>query len=104
MRTSRSRCPACGRREKRSSEANRRYWQLVSVIAETVKPGGAAYGVNAWHLWLKSRFLGCTDTKLPNGAVLTEPNSSADLDADEFSDFMTAVEAWAAERGAFLSE
>jgi hypothetical protein len=104
MRTSRSRCPACGRREKRSSEANRRYWQLVSVIAETVKPAGAAYGVNAWHLWLKSRFLGCTDTKLPNGAVLTEPNSSADLDTDEFSEFMTAVEAWAAERGAFLSE
>jgi hypothetical protein len=35
---------------------------------------------------------------------LTEPNSSAEEDTPEFSDYMTAVEAWAAERGVFLDE
>ena len=73
-------------------------------MSETLKPEGSAYGVSAWHLWLKSRFLGCEDVRLPNGAVLTEPHSSADLDPTEFSDYMTAVEAWAAERGVFLDE
>ncbi len=99
-----ARCPACGRREKRSSEANRRYWKLVSALSETLKPDGAAYGINAWHLWLKSRFLGCEDVKLPNGATIAEPHSSADLDPEEFSNYMTAVEAWAAERGCYLDE
>jgi hypothetical protein len=104
MRISRSRCPACGRREKRSNEQNRRYWKLVALVAENVKPDGHAYAVKAWHLWFKSRFLGCTEVQLPNGAVLTEPCSSADEDTDAFSDFMTQVEAWAAERGVFLDE
>jgi hypothetical protein len=104
MKTSRSRCPACGRREKRSSEQNKRYWAIVSELSTNCHPAGATYGIRAWHTWLKSHFLGCEDMLLPNGAVLTEPHSSADLEPEEFSDFMTKVEAWAAERGVFLSE
>jgi hypothetical protein len=99
-----TRCPACGRREKRSSEANRRYWALVALVAENVKPGGNAFSIDQWHKWVKSKWLGCTDTRLPNGATLTEPNSSADLEPAEFSDFMTAFEAWAAEHGVYLPE
>jgi hypothetical protein len=104
MPISRSRCPACGRREKRSSEANRRYWALVTEISEKLKPQGVAYGITPWHEWLKSRFLGCEDMRLPNGATMTQPLSSSDLEPPEFSDYMTAVEAWAAEQGVYLSE
>lgn len=98
------RCPACGRREQRSSEANRRYWKLVATVAETLRPAGQIHGAEAWHLWFKSRFLGCQDVRLPNGVVLTVPHSSADLDTVEFATYMEQVEAWAAEHGAHLDE
>lgn len=104
MPTSRSRCPACGRRETRSTEANRRYWAIVAEVSEKLKPHGIAYGTKHWHAWFKSRFIGCEDIKLPNGATLTQPLSSHDLEPPEFSDYMTAVEAWAAEQGVYLSE
>jgi hypothetical protein len=32
------------------------------------------------------------------------PRSTADLSVDEFSDYMTAVEAWANARGVWLDE
>lgn len=99
-----SRCPACGRREKRSSAQNKRYWAIVARVAEGCHPQGDTYSVPTWHKWFKSHFLGCTETKLPNGATLTEPNSSADEDTPEFSDYMTAVEAWAAEHGVYLDD
>jgi len=35
---------------------------------------------------------------------VTIVRSSADLDVDAFSDYMTKVEAWAAERGVFLED
>ncbi len=98
------RCPACGRREKRSSEANRRYWAIVTAVAQKVKPQGVAYEITPWHTWFKSKFIGCEDIRLPNGAVITQPLSSSDLDPPEFSDYMTAVEAWAGEHGVWLDE
>ena len=102
---SRSRCPACGRREKRSSEQNARYWAIVARVTKDLRgDGGAEYDLRAWHAWFKFRFLGGEDVKLPNGYVMTQPKSSADEDTPEFSDYMTAVEAWAAERGVYLSE
>lgn len=97
------RCPTCKRKHKRSSEANRRYWALLHVMAETIKPG-ATYSADQWHMWARSKFLGCDDHKLPGGGVLTIPRSTADLDTGAFNDYMTQVEAFANERGAFLED
>jgi hypothetical protein len=97
------RCPTCGRRELRSSEANRRYWSLVHAIAERpVK--GVHYSADTWHIWLKQRFLGSKDIELPSGKTVTIPMSTASLDTSEFSDYMTKVEVWANEHDIYLSE
>jgi hypothetical protein len=99
------RCPACGRRERRSTEQNNRYWAIVRQVAGRLKGyEGRHYGVDDWHRWFKFHFLGGEDRMLPNGYVYTEPRSTAEEDTPEFSDFMTQVEAWAAERGVFLDE
>jgi len=97
-----TRCPTCGRRHKRTTAANAYYWQLLHAIAEGVRPGGNAYGPEAWHVYAKSRWLGADDVKLPNGKVIVVPHSTANLSVDEFNDYVSAVEAWAAERGVFL--
>ncbi len=98
------RCPTCKRRRTRNSEQNRRYWALLHAMSERIKPQGMAFSADQWHLWAKSRYLGADDVKLPSGKVLTIPKSTADLDTAAFGDYMTAVEAFANERGAFLED
>lgn len=96
------RCPTCGRREKRSNPANARYWLLLHTIAAKLRPGGHAYSAEQYHAYYKSRFLGCDDVALPNGKVLTIPRSTAQLESTEFGEYVTKVEADAAERGVYL--
>lgn len=98
------RCPACHRKMTRSTQANARYWLLLHAIADKVRPGGNAYSADQWHVYCKSRWLGCDDVSLPNGKVLTIPRSTAGLDVAEFNDYMGRVEAWAGERDVWLDE
>jgi hypothetical protein len=100
----RKRCPACGRLEKRSTQANARYWMLMHMIADNVKPEGKSYSVEAWHSYWKSKLLGCDEFTMPNGKTMVIPKSSADLEPGEFADYQTQVEAWAAERGVYLAD
>jgi hypothetical protein len=106
-----NRCPTCGAREKRSLEQNARYWSLLSVIAQSVDAIDAATGEviglvhqTRWHVQFKFDFLGCIDMRMASGRVITVLRSTADLDVPKFSDYMTQVEAWAAERGAYLPD
>jgi hypothetical protein len=98
------RCPACGRRETRSSEANRRYWQLVCRVSEGYTPDGRTFSPEVWHEQFKRHWLGKRDFTLPSGETISITRSTADLSTDEFSDFMTAVEAWANSRNVYLDE
>ena len=57
-----------------------------------------------WHVYYKSRFLGCNDYTLPSGKVLPIPRSSSELDVAEFSAYMDQVEADLNQRGVFLED
>jgi hypothetical protein len=98
------RCPTCGRRHRRSNQANARLWLLYHAIADHVKPKKRSFSAGSWHLYLKTRFLGCDDVPLPNGEVLLIPRSTAELDTNEFAEYMTKVEAWAAEHDVWLAD
>ena len=97
-------CPTCGRKQRRSTEANRRYWALLHEISEQLKPMKQQYSSEVWHEYLKQHFLGADEIHLPNGKTMIRPLSSAELDKTEFADYMTQVEAWANEKGVFLAE
>jgi hypothetical protein len=73
-------------------------------MSEVIQPKGVVYSAETWHLWAKSKFLGCDEAKMPNGKTLLLPKSTADLDVGEFNDYMTAVEAWANERDCYLED
>lgn len=98
------RCKTCGRKYRRSNNANARYWLLVHTIAEKLQPKGESYSADTWHQWAKSKFLGCDETKLPSGKVLVIPKSTAELDVAEFNAYMEKVEAWAHEHEVYLDE
>ena len=73
-------------------------------MSEKLHPGGQTFSAESYHHWAKSKFLGCVEHTLPNGATLILPNSSADLDTAAFNEFMTALEAYANEHGVFLED
>lgn len=73
-------------------------------MSNKLKPGGKTYSPEQYHLWARQRFLGATDFDLPGGKVLTIPNSTAELDVEEFGSFMDQLEAFAAEHGVYLDE
>lgn len=96
------RCPTCGRRKKRSSNANRYYWELVSMVAEELHPQGQTFSKDAWHEYFKQRYIGADEVKLPNGKVMTVSHSTADLDTDDFAKYLDKVSQWAAQHGVYL--
>jgi hypothetical protein len=96
------RCPACKRLLRRSNPQNARYWALLHEIASQLMQ--RKFGVEAWHLFFKSQFLGCDDVKTIYGKRLVIPRSTAGLDVAEFNDYMTKVEAFAAERDVYLDD
>jgi len=99
-----TRCPTCGRKQRRSSEANRRYWALLHEISEGIKPTGEAYGSETWHEYFKQRFLGADEVQLPNGKSFLRSHSTADLETAGFAEYLDKVQAWAAQRGVYLQD
>lgn len=90
-------------RRARSSEQNKRYWALVGEIAaQPVR--GQRFVADAWHEYFKGKFIGKEEIKLPNGEIFNRPISTTTLDVLQFGEYMTQVEAWAAEHGILLGE
>ena len=78
---------------KRSTQANRYYWQILHQIEEQGWVEGRQYSADLWHEYAKRRFLGLVD--LPGGASIGI--STTDLSTKEFQDYVQKVEAWAAQ-------
>ena len=98
------RCPVCKRLKKRSNPANARYWLLLHMIAEKVKPEGKEFSPESWATYFKMRYLGADEVVMPNGKTINVPKSSAELDTEEFAEYMMKCEVWAQERGVYMEE
>jgi hypothetical protein len=79
-------------------------WALYHAAADKLRPQGQTFSAEQYHVYFKSRFLGCDDVKLPSGRIITIPRSSADLDTSAFNDYMTQVEADLNARGVYLED
>jgi len=79
---------------KRTKQQNRRYWGrgVLAQISEQAAPEGKLWSADDWHEVFKRKFIGIHE--LPDGGVVGM--SSAALSTEEFSEFCTQVEAYAA--------
>lgn len=102
--TKRGRCPTCLRLHKRTLPQNNRYWLLLGALSSRIKPKGEVYTSEQWHQWAKDKWLPKTEVRMPNGKTKVIEPSTADLDVAEFGDYVTKLEAWAAERGVWLED
>ena len=53
---------------------------------------------------MKAQWLGFMEFRKPDGQVIQVLKSTADLDVAELNDFMTQVEAFAAQKGIYLDD
>lgn len=81
--------------DKRTVEQNARYHAIVNQIAAQVKCDGELLHRDAWHEWIKEKFIGSYRLAMPDGSVHFQGISTTTLTVKEFSGFMDAVEVWA---------
>jgi hypothetical protein len=88
-------------RGRRSDAQNRRYWAILGAVAEQAVIKGRRYDAESWHEFFKRKFIGYRE--LPTGGMVGL--SSAGLSVEEFSAYMTQVEASAvSEHGVVFEE
>ena len=92
------------RPEDRTAAQNRFYWATIRQIAEWVKPTGKQYSADVWHEYLKTLFLHTEMIELPNGELKEVERTTTSLTKHDFSDYVTAVLAWANENGVRWSD
>lgn len=90
--------------EKRTIDQNKRYHAVVAEIAEQVVLDGVRYHPDIWKEQFKRWFIGSNEVQLPNGECITSGISTTTLSKRAFCDYMTQIEAWAAEQKVRFSE
>ncbi|MFD2404886.1 recombination protein NinB [Azorhizophilus paspali] len=86
-------------KSKRSIDQNRRYWALLRELSAVAWVDGRRYSDEVWHEQMKRWFIGCEEVRLPGGTAELRGISTTKLSIEEFGDYMTRVEQWAAEQG-----
>ncbi|MGL4573860.1 MAG: recombination protein NinB [Burkholderiaceae bacterium] len=87
--------------DDRSLAQHKRYWAILTEIAEKAKASGAVASPEGWHWYMKQKFLGYTfeKVKLPfakRTSVRRTLKSTTALSVKAFSEYMEKVEAHAA--------
>jgi hypothetical protein len=98
------RCPTCHRMPKRTDKQNSYYWKMLGEMSMSLRPKGEEFSPESWHAYFAERFLGMIEMKLPNGKLMQRRKSTTDLDKDEFSEYQTKIDVWAAEHGFWMPE
>lgn len=99
----------------RSVEQNSRYWALLSLVAHNVTVPKVDEGTGeilsqrkftreVWHDYFAMMFLIPHEEVYPDGTTQLVRARTSQLSRREFADYMTKVEAWAAERGVTFEE
>jgi hypothetical protein len=86
-------------KDKRSVAQNRRYWLMLRELAAIAWVNDRLYTDQVWHEQFKRQFIGCEEFVLPSGAIEQRGISTTTLSIEEFGEYMTQIEAWAAEQG-----
>lgn len=82
-------------KSKRSVDQNKRYWKMLLELADVAWVGDRQYSKDAWHEYFKREFIGIEE--LPGGGQIGI--STTKLTVEEFGNYMTQIEAWAAAQG-----
>ena len=80
-------------KSKRNQPQNRLYWALLREISEQAWVDGRLYSSDAWHAFFAGKFIGRED--MPGGG--SKPISTTTLDVFAFAEYVTKIQAYAAD-------
>ncbi|WNG69327.1 recombination protein NinB [Cupriavidus gilardii] len=83
-------------RAKRSTDQNKRLHALLTHIADSAYLCGRKYEMEAWKEFYRRRFIGTEEIEMPDGTTIERGISTTSLSIEDFSHFLTAIEAHAA--------
>lgn len=86
---------------KRSLDQNSLYWMWVGILAKHFSKK-IPVSKEGMHDILRHKHLGYEDKHIGNTLIPGQLKSTTDLTVPEMSEYMTKVEAWAAEHGCLL--
>ena len=78
----------------RTEAQNRRYWAMLTWIAQSARKDGQRMSTKDWHRDMAIRFLG--EDELPDGTRV--PISTTTLDTGEFAEYLIQIQTYAEER------
>ncbi|GAA4652060.1 hypothetical protein GCM10023116_43440 [Kistimonas scapharcae] len=89
-------------KSKRSLPANALFHKWVSVLARHFTKKGHQVSDDYMKLLLKHQFLGYESITVGRTEIKDQLRHTSKLNSAEFCEFMTKVDAWAADHGCFL--
>jgi len=87
---------------KRSTSANALYWQWLTVMAKHFSKKGQTFTKDDMHDLMRHRFLGYENRVIGKTELKPQLKSSASLSTREMCEYMTKIDAWAADNGCLL--
>lgn len=87
----------CDDEVTRSTQQNRFYWGAVlATIHEQVFVDGRHYDTETWHEYFARKFCAHEDVLMPDGEVVSRRKSTAKMSVAEFNEYLSRVQAHAA--------
>lgn len=80
---------------KRSVQQNRRNWGLITYIAEHAWVEGRQYSKETWHEFFARKFGVMKELVLPDGEIMLQRESTAEMDVETFNHYLLRIEAYA---------
>jgi hypothetical protein len=82
---------------QRNAQQNKFYWGAVlKQISEAAWVEGKQYDKDTWHEFFARRFGILDELTLPDGEIITRRKSTASMSVGEFSEYLDAVQSYAA--------
>ena len=89
--------------KKRSLSANGLYHMWLKQLADHFSKKAGPYCSDEMHDLMKHQFLGYEDRLIGKTMIGHQLRSTANLDTPEFSEYMSKIEAWAADHGCLVT-
>lgn len=86
-------------KDKRSLAQNKRYWAMLRELSEIAWVDDRQFSSQTWHEHFRREFIGCEEIMLPSGVTELRGISTTTLSVEAFGEYMTRIEAWAAQQG-----
>lgn len=87
---------------KRSLSQNNLYWVWLKALADKFSEKSGPYSKEDMHDLMRHLYLGYEDRRIGNTVIGHQLSSTSDLEPGNMAEYLSKIEAWAADHGCLL--